>query len=496
MYQDGQDIPFETFLGFKGDKSPDIDLNFSGDVQGRVHKYTEELFGEGHVFRAGTIGTLADKTAWGYVNKYLEERKIKIPKAEIGHMVTRLVGIKRTTGQHPGGIIVVPMEYDIYDFTPVQHPADDPNADTVTTHFQFSYLHDTILKLDELGHDMPTKYKMLEKYTGTSVLDVKMNDKSIYELFASTKPLKITPQDIGGCLLGTYGIPEMGTKFIQQVLLDAKPKTFADLLQISGLTHGTDVWLGNAQELIKQGTCTISEVVGTRDGIMLYLISKGLDDSTAFTIMESVRKGKGLKPEWEETMLAHGVPDWYIWSCKKIKYMFPKAHAAAYDMSAIRLGWYKIYYPMEFYAAFLTVAPGGFDAEIVSGGYNSVSACIEMIEKKGNEATQKENEQLATLWLVREAMARGVVFMNVDLKKSDATAFLPEDGKIRMPFNSLPGLGDTAAERIIEARDKYDIYSVEELRLKTGITKAVIEILKRNHVLDGLTETNQFSFFN
>ncbi len=495
MYQDGQDIPFETFLGFKGDKSPDIDLNFSGDVQGRVHKYTEELFGEGHVFRAGTIGTLADKTAWGYVNKYLEERKIKIPKAEIGHMVTRLVGIKRTTGQHPGGIIVVPMEYEIYDFTPVQHPADDPNADTVTTHFQFSYLHDTILKLDELGHDMPTKYKMLERYTGTSVLDVKMNDKSVYELFASTRPLGIEPRDIGGCLLGTYGIPEMGTKFIQQVLLDAKPKNFADLLQISGLTHGTDVWLGNAQELIKEGTCTISEVVGTRDGIMLYLISKGLDDSTAFTIMESVRKGKGVKPEWEEEMLAHGVPDWYIWSCKKIKYMFPKAHAAAYDMSAIRLGWYKIYYPMEFYAAFLTVAPGGFDGEIVAGGYRGVSQCIENLEKLGNDMTQKESEQLTTLYLVREAMARGVQFLNVDLMKSDATAFLPEDGKIRMPFNSLPGLGDTAAEKIIEARSKHKIYSIEDLRNLTGITKAVIEILKRNRVLDGLTETNQFTLF-
>ena len=495
MYQDGHDIPFETFLGFKGDKSPDIDLNFSGDVQGRVHKYTEELFGEGHVFRAGTIGTLADKTAWGYINKYLEERKIKIPKAEIGHMVTKLVGIKRTTGQHPGGIIVVPMEYDIYDFTPVQHPADDPNADTITTHFQFSYLHDTILKLDELGHDIPTKYKMLEKYTGTSVLDVKMNDKSIYELFASTRPLKITPDDIGGCQLGTYGIPEMGTKFIQQVLIDAQPKTFADLLQISGLTHGTDVWLGNAQELIKQGTCTISEVVGTRDGIMLYLIQKGIDNSTSFKIMESVRKGKGLTPEWEEIMLSNGVPEWYIWSCKKIKYMFPKAHAAAYDMSAIRLGWYKIYYPMEFYAAFLTVAPGGFDGEIVSGGYNGVSACIEGLEKKGNETTQKENEQLATLYLVREAMARGVVFLNVDLMKSDATAFLPENGKIRMPLNSLPGLGDTAAQKIVEAREKYDLYSVEELRLRTGITKAVIEIMKRNHVLDGMSETNQFSLF-
>ncbi len=495
MYQDGQDIPFETFLGFYGDKSPDIDLNFSGDVQGRVHKYTEELFGKGHVFRAGTTTGLADKTAWGYINKYLEERKIKIPKAEIGHMVTKIMGIKKTTGQHPGGIIVVPTEYEIYDFTPVQHPADDPRSDTITTHFQFTYLHDTILKLDELGHDIPTKYKMLENYTGTSVLDVKMNDRAVYELFASTRPLGIAPEDIGGCLLGTYGIPEMGTRFIQGVLLDAKPKNFADLVQISGLTHGTDVWLGNAQELIKNGTCTISEVVGTRDGIMLYLIQHGLDDSMSFKIMEDVRKGKGLKPEYEAAMLEHGVPEWYIWSCKKIKYMFPKAHAAAYDMSAIRLGWYKIYYPMQFYAAFLTVAPGGFDGEIASRGYNGVNAAIKELEDKGNEATAKDNEQLTTLYLVREAMARGVQFLDVDLHRSDAKAFLPEDGKIRMPFNSLPGLGDTAAEKIVEAREKYDLYSIEELRLKTGISKSVIEILRRNRVLDKLTETNQFSFF-
>ncbi len=495
LYQDGHDIPFETFLGFYGDKSPDIDLNFSGDVQGKVHKYTEELFGQGHVFRAGTITGLADKTAWGYINKYLEERKIKIPKAEIAHMVTRIMGIKKTTGQHPGGIIVVPNEYDIYDFTPIQHPADDPNADTVTTHFQFSYLHDTILKLDELGHDMPTKYKVLEKYTNTSVLDVKMNDKTIYELFASTKPLGITPDKIGGSQLATFGIPEFGTRFLQQVLIEAKPKNFADLLQISGLTHGTDVWLGNAQELIKQGTCTISEVVGTRDGIMLYLIQKGLDNSMSFKIMEDVRKGKGLKPEYEAAMLEHGVPEWYIWSCKKIKYMFPKAHAAAYVMSAIRLAWYKIYYPMEFYAAFLTVAPGGFDAEIVARGYDGVNAAIVELEGKGNEATAKDNETCQTLYMIREALARGIVFLKVDLHKSDAKAFLPENGRIRMPLNSLPGLGDTAADKIVEARQTYDIDSVEELRRRTGISKAVIEILRKNGVLDGMSETNQITFF-
>ena len=495
LYQDGHDIPFETFLGFYGDKSPDIDLNFSGDVQGKVHKYTEELFGKGHVFRAGTTSGLADKTAWGYINKYLEERKITIPKGQVGYMVTKIMGIKKTTGQHPGGIIVVPNEYDIYDFTPVQHPADDPKADTVTTHFQFSYLHDTILKLDELGHDIPTKYKMLEKYTNTSVLDVKMNDKTIYEIFTSTKPLGIKPEDIGGAKLATFGIPEFGTRFLQQVLLDAQPKTFADLLQISGLTHGTGCWLGNADELIKAGTCTISTVIGCRDDIMNALIRYGLDNSTAFKIMESVRKGKGLTPEWEEIMLENNVPQWYLDSCKKIKYMFPKAHAAAYVMSAIRLVWYKIYYPMEFYAAFLTVAPGGFDGEIAARGYNGVNDAIKALEEKGNEATAKENAQLSTFYLVREAMARGVQFLGVDLEKSDASAFLPENGKIRMPFNSLPELGDTAAEKIVETRDNYNICSIEELRLKAGLNTKVIEILRRNHVLDKLTETNQLSFF-
>ena len=498
LIMDGHDIPFETFLGFYGDKSPDIDLNFSGDVQGKVHKYTEELFGAGQVFRAGTIGTLADKTAWGYVNKYLEEKRIAIPRAQVDYMVTQMVGIKRTTSQHPGGIIVVPKEYDIYDFSPVQHPADDPNSDIITTHYQFSYLHDTILKLDELGHDMPTKYKMLERYTGTNVLDVKMNDRTVYDLFHSTAPLKITPEDIGGVQIGTFGIPEMGTSFLQKVLIDAKPKNFADLLQISGLTHGTGCWLGNADELIKSGICDISNVIGCRDDIMNTLIRYGLDNSSAFTIMESVRKGKGLKPEWETLMKEKGVPDWYMDSCKKIKYMFPKAHAAAYVMSAIRLCWYKIYYPMEFYAAFLTVAPGGFNAEIVGGGYRAVSDCITELEKKkqDGQASQKDNEMLSTMQLVREALARGVQFLGVNLHKSDAKAFLPENGKIRMPFNSLPGLGDTAAENLFETMKKNpDIFSIQELRDTSGISKTIVELLRRNHVLDGLTETNQLSLF-
>ena len=492
MNADGHDIPFETFLGFKGDKSPDIDLNFSGDVQGRVHKYTEELFGAENVFRAGTLGTLADKTAYGFVAKYFEERGVSIGKAEMDRIIQNCVGVKRTTGQHPGGIIVVPREYEVYDFTPVQHPADDPHSDIVTTHFAFSYLHDTILKLDELGHDIPTKYKWLEKFSDTSVMDVKMNDKSIYELFASTEPLGIKPDAIDS-QIGTFGLPEFGTRFLQQVLVDAKPKNFADLLQISGLTHGTGVWLGNADELIKDGVCTISEVIGCRDNIMNDLIRYGVDNSDSFKIMESVRKGKGLTPEWEATMREHNVPEWYIASCKKIKYMFPKAHAAAYVMSAIRLAWYKIYIPIAFYCAMFTVAPGGFDATLVMRGRQAVMNTIKDIERRGKEASPKEQASIPTFQLANECMARGIRFLPIDIEKSDAYAFLPEDGAIRMPFSSLPGLGENAAANIVAARDEEPFFSVEDLQTRAKLTKSVIEVLRTNRVIRNLDETDQLT---
>ena len=494
MNADGHDIPFETFLGFYGDKSPDIDLNFSGDVQGRVHKYTEELFGAENVFRAGTLGTLADKTAYGFVAKYFETQGSTIGRAEMDRVIMNCVGVKRTTGQHPGGIIVVPREYEVYDFTPVQHPADDPNSDIVTTHFAFSYLHDTILKLDELGHDIPTKYKWLERFSDTSVMDVPMNDPEVYELFLSTKPLGVTPEDID-TQIGTYGLPEFGTRFIQQVLMDAKPKNFADLLQISGLTHGTDVWLGNAETLIKEGTCDISKVIGCRDNIMNDLIRYGLENAMAFKIMESVRKGKGLTPEWEEAMKEHNVPDWYVWSCKKIKYMFPKAHAAAYVMSAIRLGWYKVHIPIAFYCAMFTVAPGGFDAEVVMRGRSGVIATMKDIEKRGKEASPKEQSSIPSLQLVNECMSRKIKFLPIDIEKSDAYAFLPENGAIRMPFSALPGLGENAALNIIAARNEEKFFSVDDLRIRAKLTKSVIEILRKNGVLDNLSETDQLSMF-
>ncbi len=499
MYRDGHDIPFETFLGFKGDKTPDIDLNFSGDVQGDAHRFTEVLFGKGHAFRAGTIGTLADKTAYGYVAKYLEGKGISLNKAEVERLVVGCTGIKRTTGQHPGGIIVVPHGYDICDFSPVQHPADDPNSDTVTTHFEFKYLHDTLLKLDILGHDIPTKYKRLEEYTGTNVLDVPMSDPKVYQLFTSIEPLGIPEGTLTGIQTGTLGLPEVGSKFVRGVLVESQPKCFADLLQVSGLTHGTGVWLGNADELIKNNICDISGVIGTRDDIMLFLIHKhNLDKSTAFKIMEDVRKGRGLMPEYEETMKEHGVPDWYIDSCKKIKYMFPKAHAAAYVTDALRLGWYKIYYPLEFYAAYFTAAPDGFDSEIVIQGRDHVNKTLADLQKQSREAplSQKEAGTMDALQLVAEYYARGLEFLPVSFVKSDSKKFLPESGKIRLPFSSLPGLGENAAEKIKAARENCVIDSIEDLKQNAKLSKSVIEILDRNGALKGMAESNQISMFD
>ena len=492
---DGHEIPFETFLGFHGEKSPDIDLNFSGDVQADAHKYCEVLFGAENVFRAGTLGSLADKTAFGFVKKYMEETGKSLNRAEIQRLVNGCVGVKRTTGQHPGGIVVIPHEYEIYDFTPVQHPADDPNSDIVTTHFDFNHLHDTILKLDCLGHDVPTKYVYMERFSGVKIADIPMNDRAVYDLLLTPEPLGVKPEDIDS-ETGTFGLPELGTNFVRQMLVDAQPKTFSDLLQISGLSHGTGVWLGNAKELIAEGTCTISECIGTRDSIMVYLSHCGLEPGDAFAIMETVRKkNKFLSESQIEVMRKNNVPEWYIESANKIEYMFPKAHAVAYDISAIRLGWYKVYHPIAFYAAMFTVAPKGFDAEVVMKGKEYVKDQIRQINEKGKEATAAEKELIPIWQLVVEFYARGLEFLPVDLHKSWAKQFNPEDGKIRIPFSALPGLGDKAAESIAEVMADGDVLSVEELRERSKISKTHIEILRRNGVLDGISETSQISFF-
>ncbi|WP_040228136.1 PolC-type DNA polymerase III [Bhargavaea cecembensis] len=494
MTKDGHDIPFETFLGFKGDKVPDIDLNFSGEYQPRAHNYTKELFGEDYVYRAGTIGTVAEKTAYGYVRGYMNDNGLSIRGAEIDRLVQGCSGVKRNTGQHPGGIIVVPDTMDIYDFTPVQYPADDQESSWKTTHFDFHSIHDNLLKLDILGHDDPTVIRMLQDLSGLDPKTIPTDDPEVMKIFSGPESLGVTEEQIR-CKTGTLGIPEFGTRFVRQMLEDTRPSTFSELVQISGLSHGTDVWLGNAQELIHNKTCVLSEVIGCRDDIMVYLIYQGLEPSLAFKIMESVRKGKGLTPEFESEMTSKGVPAWYIDSCKKIKYMFPKAHAAAYVLMAVRIAWFKVHKPLLYYAAYFTVRASDFDLIAMNNGSATIRAKIDEIEGKGLDASPKEKSLLTVLELALEMSERGFRFGKVDLYKSKATEFIIEGDSLIPPFNAVPGLGNNVARQIVEARKEGEFLSKEDLQQRGRVSRAIIDYMDELGCLEGLPEANQLSLF-
>ncbi len=510
LVKDGFDIPFETFLGFKGNKEPDIDLNFSGDYQSNAHKYTEVIFGAGQTYRAGTIGTLADKTAFGYVKNYYSERGQGKRVCEINRIVQGCTGIRRSTGQHPGGIIVLPLGEDINSFTPVQHPANDLNTDIVTTHFDYHSIDHNLLKLDILGHDDPTMIKTLEEYISSPAIDneynetdhkfkateIPLDDKGVMSLFHDTSALGITPDDIGGCPVGCLGIPEFGTDFVIQMVVDTKPQSLSDLIRISGLSHGTDVWLNNAQDLIKSGKATISTAICTRDDIMTYLINKGMDSELSFTIMEKVRKGKGLTPEFEEAMKAADVPDWYIWSCKQIKYMFPKAHAAAYVMMAYRIAYCKIHYPLAYYGAYFGIRADAFSYELMCQGKEKLNQYIDDYNRRLASLSQKEQATLKDMHIVQEMYARGLEFEPLDIYKAQATKFLIVDGKLMPPFISIEGMGEKAAEAVAEAAKDGPYLSKDDFRQRTKASKTVIDYMAGMGLFGALPESNQLSLFD
>lgn len=492
--KDGQDIPFETFLGFEGDKVPDIDLNFSGDYQAKAHNYTKELFGEDYVFRAGTIGTVAERTAYGYVRGYMNDNGLNLRGAEIDRLVIGCSGVKRNTGQHPGGIIVVPDTMDIFDFTPIQFPANDLESAWKTTHFDFHSIENNLLKLDILGHDDPTMIKMLEDLSGIDALTIPPDDEGVMKLFSGTESLGVTPEQIG-CKTGTLGVPEFGTRFVRQMLEETKPSTFSELIQISGLSHGTDVWLGNAQELIKSKTCVLSDVIGCRDDIMVYLIYQGLKPSLAFSIMESVRRGRGLTPEFEEEMRAQSVPEWYIDSCKKIKYMFPKAHAAAYVLMALRIAYFKVHHPILYYATYFTVRASDFDLQTMVKGSASLREQIQEINAKGLDSTPKERNLMTVLEIALEMWERGFSIVKPDLYKSSASEFLIDGNTLIPPFDSIPSLGTNVANSVVEARKDGEFLSKEDLQQRGRVSKTVIEYMDTLGCLEGLPDANQLSLF-
>ena len=497
--KDGMDIPFETFLGFNGDKEPDIDLNFSGEYQAKAHKYTEVIFGKGTTFKAGTVGTVAEKTAFGYAKNYFEERNIHKPNAEVARVSAGCVGIKRTTGQHPGGIIVVPKGREIFEFTPVQHPADDSGSDIITTHFDYHSIDANLLKLDILGHDDPTVIRMLQDLTGIAPTEIPLDDKKTMSIFNSTKALNVTSEQIHS-EVGTYGIPEFGTQFARGMLLDTHPTTFDELIRLSGLSHGTDVWLGNAQTLIEQGIVTLKEAICCRDDIMVYLMKMNVPPDKAFKIMETVRKGKALKDpakweEFKEIMKKYDIPDWYVGSCEKIKYMFPKAHAAAYVTNAVRIAWFKVHMPLAYYAAYFTIRAKAFDAEFMINGKEKVKAKMKEISSLGNLATPKDKDMYDDLELVNEMYERGFEFLPIDLYKSHSTKFQIEDNKIRPPLNSIAGLGNVAAEGIYKARCEEEFECIEDLQARSKIGKSVTELLDKFGCLKGMTKSNQMSLF-